>query len=43
MTHRLSIATLIAAGASFIHALATRVLPPPPTSPRLRNPSLPLS
>ena len=30
MTHRLSIATLIAAGASFIHALATRVLPPPP-------------
>ena len=30
MTHRLSIATLIAAGVSFIHALATRVLPPPP-------------
>ena len=25
-----SIATLIAAGVSFIHALATRVLPPPP-------------
>ena len=30
MTHRFSIVTLIAAGLSFIHALATRALPPPP-------------
>ena len=40
MTHRLSITTLAAAAVSFVHALATRVLPPP--SPRPVNPSLPL-
>ena len=39
-----SIATLIAAGVSFIHALATRVLPPPPDfSPSKKSlPSSPL-
>ena len=41
MTHRLFITTLVASGVSLVHALVTRVLPPP-TFPRLRNPSLPL-
>ena len=30
MTHGRSIVKLIAAGVSFVHALAARVLPPPP-------------
>ena len=30
MTHRLSIITLAAANVSLVHALAARVLPPPP-------------
>ena len=34
MTHRLSITTLAAAAAvSLVHALAARVLPPPPLLP----------
>ena len=30
MTHRLFITTLAASGVSLVHALVTRVLPPPP-------------